>query len=156
WQERGRMYTELHQYDKALANVNKAIGLDPKLALPWNNRGHTYIEMRQYDKALADLNKAMELDPRNAWPWHDRARIYTKLHQYDKALAAANKCIEVDPTRDPLHRDYLAWHLATCPDAKFRDASKAVALAKQAVELAPKEREFWNTLGAAHYRAGNW
>src|SRR5262249_16339311 len=33
---------------------------------------------------------------------------------------------------------------------------KAVALAKKAVELAPKEGNHWNTLGAAHYRAGNW
>jgi tetratricopeptide (TPR) repeat protein len=29
-------------------------------------------------------------------------------------------------------------------------------LAKRAVELTPTEGNYWNTLGAAHYRAGDW
>jgi uncharacterized protein HemY len=29
-------------------------------------------------------------------------------------------------------------------------------LAKNAVELAPEEGSYWNTLGTAHYRAGDW
>jgi len=33
---------------------------------------------------------------------------------------------------------------------------RAVELAKEAVERAPKEENHWNTLGVAHYRAGNW
>src|SRR5262249_460764 len=37
-----------------------------------------------------------------------------------------------------------------------RDPRRAVELAKKAVELAPKEGTFWNTLGAAQNRAGNW
>src|SRR6185436_9523516 len=32
----------------------------------------------------------------------------------------------------------------------------AVELAQKAVELAPKDGAFWNTLGVAHYRAGDW
>jgi serine/threonine protein kinase len=49
-----------------------------------------------------------------------------------------------------------AWFLVTCPDPQFRDARRAVNLAKRATELAPKEKEYWVTLGLAHYRAGNW
>ncbi|HTU89418.1 MAG TPA: protein kinase, partial [Gemmataceae bacterium] len=49
-----------------------------------------------------------------------------------------------------------AWQLATHADAKLRDPLRAVELAQQAVALAPKEGIFWNTLGVAHYRAGNW
>jgi Flp pilus assembly protein TadD len=50
----------------------------------------------------------------------------------------------------------LAWLLATCPDLKLRDAKRAVELAKKAVELTPKEGNYWNTLGVAQYRASNW
>src|SRR5262249_51542834 len=50
----------------------------------------------------------------------------------------------------------LAWLLATCTDAKLRDPDRAVELAKKAVELAPKAGAIWNTLGVAHYRAGDW
>ncbi len=55
-----------------------------------------------------------------------------------------------------LAKNNEAWQLATCPEAKSRDPRRAVELAKQAVELAPKEGMCWNTLGVAHYRVGNW
>jgi hypothetical protein len=55
-----------------------------------------------------------------------------------------------------LQHNNLAWRLATDRDAKIRDPERAVALAKKAVELAPDVATYWNTLGAAHYRAGNW
>jgi uncharacterized protein HemY len=50
----------------------------------------------------------------------------------------------------------LAWTLATCPEEKVRNPPRAVELARKAVELAPKARMIWNTLGAAQYRAGDW
>src|SRR5262249_50938537 len=55
-----------------------------------------------------------------------------------------------------LQHNNLAWHLATDRDPKIRDPERAVALAKKAVELAPDVGTYWNTLGAAHYRAGDW
>ena len=50
----------------------------------------------------------------------------------------------------------LAWLLATCPEPKVRDPRRAVETAKKAVQLAPTEGAYWNTLGAAHYQAGAW
>lgn len=63
--------------------------------------------------------------------------------------------IELLPQDAGAHNN-LAWLPATCSDAKFRDASHAVTLAKKAVELAPSEWTYVNTLGVAHYRTGDW
>ena len=49
-----------------------------------------------------------------------------------------------------------AWLLADCPITDLRDPQRAVGLARQAVESAPQEGRIWNTLGVAHYRAGDW
>src|SRR5262245_33636016 len=59
------------------------------------------------------------------------------------------------PAYAPAHNE-LARLLATCPDAPLQDLLRAVELAKKAVQLAPKEGRFWNTLGLAQYRAGKW
>jgi tetratricopeptide (TPR) repeat protein len=71
------------------------------------------------------------------------------------AVASCNKALAIDPQSAPAHNG-LAWLLATVPDAKFRDSHRSIELAQKAVELAPKEGSYWNTLGVAHYRAGDW
>ena len=50
----------------------------------------------------------------------------------------------------------LPWQLATCPGLKLRDPKQAVTLAKRAVELAPGNGLYWNILGVAQYRNGDW
>jgi serine/threonine protein kinase/predicted Zn-dependent protease len=50
----------------------------------------------------------------------------------------------------------LAWRLAIGADPKLRDPKRAVELAEKAVQLAPQAGTYWNTLGVAQYRAGNW
>jgi serine/threonine protein kinase len=50
----------------------------------------------------------------------------------------------------------LAWCLVDVPDASLRQPDRAVTLARQAVERSPGMAIFWNTLGVASYRAGDW
>jgi tetratricopeptide (TPR) repeat protein len=68
-----------------------------------------------------------------------------------------------DKTDEPNNRvqfasisNELGWLRATCPDTSYRDPSSAVTSARKAVEVAPERGEFWNTLGVALYRAGDW
>ena len=51
----------------------------------------------------------------------------------------------------------LSWWLATAPESSgLRDGAKAVELGKKAVAAFPLEGNYWNTLGVAQYRAGEW
>jgi tetratricopeptide (TPR) repeat protein len=52
--------------------------------------------------------------------------------------------------------NHYAWFLVDCPDVTLRDPARAVGLAEQAVARAPAAGAFWNTLGVARYRAGEW
>jgi Flp pilus assembly protein TadD len=80
----------------------------------------------------------------------------TKAEAYDKLLAETyHKLLALEPKNAVLYNN-LAWLLATCPDPTLRNSSQAVALAKKAVELEPRQGMWWNTLGAALYRAEDW
>lgn len=46
--------------------------------------------------------------------------------------------------------------MVSCPDPQYRDLSRAVELAHKAIELAPEQADFWTTLGAAQYSAGEF
>ncbi len=50
----------------------------------------------------------------------------------------------------------LAWALATCPDLSLRNPPRAVSLARSVIRQAPQEGVYWNTLGVAYCRAGDW
>jgi WD40 repeat protein len=80
---------------------------------------------------------------------------YARSSQWDKAVGAYAKAVELDP-KDAATVNDLAWLLATCPDAKFRDPGRSLELAQKIVRLTPWQGNAWNTLGVAHYRAGDW
>ena len=50
----------------------------------------------------------------------------------------------------------LSWLLTTGDDPDWRNDKRALELSKEAVQLSPNDGDFWNTLGMAHYRVGNW
>ena len=57
---RGIAFLKKGDHDKALADFNKAIELDPNNALAYSNRGKALSKKGNDDKALADYNKAIE------------------------------------------------------------------------------------------------
>ena len=50
----------------------------------------------------------------------------------------------------------LAWFLVTAPDPAVRDPAHALSLAVKAAAAHPECSTYWNTLGAIHYRAGDF
>ncbi len=93
----GVIYNKNGEYQKAIASLNKAIELDPGLAVAYSNRGWAYIELGGYDQAVADCTRAIELDPNLALAYSNRGRAFVELGQYEKAVADCNKAIELDP-----------------------------------------------------------
>jgi tetratricopeptide (TPR) repeat protein len=90
-----------------------------------------------------DQNQAAGVHLREALDRHEhRKNDFLDQDAYVRLLAAK--------------RNRLAWFLARCPDVQVRNPVLAVELAKGAVEQAPRQGAYWNTLGAANYRAGDW
>jgi tetratricopeptide (TPR) repeat protein len=56
---------------------------------------------------------------------------------------------------DAIAANNLAWLLSDCPEPTLRKPAEGVAVARQAVALAPTDGYVWNTLGVACYRAGD-
>ena len=49
------------QYDKAIADFNKALQINPMLAVAYGNRGRAHYFMKEYDKSWDDIKKAQDL-----------------------------------------------------------------------------------------------
>jgi serine/threonine protein kinase/tetratricopeptide (TPR) repeat protein len=84
-----------------------------------------------------------------------RGRPTEAAEEFRQARDVYRAVLDLDPKRFRAMNN-LAWLLANCPDPRFRDAGRAVELARKATELAPQYAFLWNTRGVAHYRAGEW
>jgi len=99
----------------------------------------------------------------------DLGRIYfrlgTLLH-HDHRLGAAHtaftkareqfQLVATDPNSALYRNRPSISFLATCPDASFRDAGRAVDLARALVGDGTQNGRCWQLLGVAHYEAGQY
>ena len=88
---KGAAYYIKGQWGKAIAEYNKTIELNPRLATAYKNRGGAYLGRSQYDQAISDYNKAIELDPRLAEGYYNRGLAYYLNGEHHKAWEDVNK-----------------------------------------------------------------
>jgi Flp pilus assembly protein TadD len=108
-----------------------------------------------YPEAIAAWSRTITLQPNHADAHVARGDAYYRLNRWDEAARDYVKAAELRPDWPESHNDG-AWLLATHPDPRRRDAGRALALARRAVDLDPDDGDSWNTLGVAQYRAGDW
>jgi len=82
-------------------------------------------------------------------------RHHWRLNRLRSRLTRLRKAHALRPGDSRL-LNRLAWFLCTVEQQSLRNPGEAVALASVAVERAPKIGAYWNTLGVAHYRNGDW
>jgi tetratricopeptide (TPR) repeat protein len=91
-------------FDRAIADLDKAIALYPNDPKTYNNRAAIYHEKGKHESAVADLTKAIEINP-NAVYFANRGRLYSEMGQVDRATAdyaaamalKQNDAIALDP-----------------------------------------------------------
>jgi TolB-like protein/DNA-binding winged helix-turn-helix (wHTH) protein/Tfp pilus assembly protein PilF len=77
----------LGRHDEAIAEMKKAIELDPFSPRIQSFLGRTYIWARRYDDALAHLQKTTQMFPSFAIDHQRLAHLYTYREEFDKAIA---------------------------------------------------------------------
>jgi len=85
-------------WEQAIEQFDKAIALDPSLAMAYVNRSLVYINLGEHQRAIQDTDKAIELDPSIAIAYVNRSAAYLNLGQYQRAIQDADKAIELDPS----------------------------------------------------------
>ena len=60
---RGNAYFDKHDYDRAIADLNQAIKLNPNSVRAYYDRGIAYGAKGDPDHAIADFDDAIKLDP---------------------------------------------------------------------------------------------
>jgi tetratricopeptide (TPR) repeat protein len=93
--EQGIYYNDHNnQYDKALENLNKSVGLEPRNPKVWFARSVTLYNLKRYDESLESLNTTLAIDPDYGAAWYlkgDVLRIVGRANESEEYLAKAKE-----------------------------------------------------------------
>jgi len=97
YNNRGNAYNKIGNFDSALADFQKSLGLNPNYANTYNGRGVVYRDKGEFDKAIADFDKALELQSDLAGAYNNRGNVYFSQDEYDRAITDYDQAIKIDP-----------------------------------------------------------
>ena len=158
----------LRQVDETPAHRELSAVARSNLARVLHQVGRHEDARKEFTVAITDLQALAEEDcgmlgfrDDLAWTYSHRGDLLLDLGQageagadYDKVVTLRQQLVQDSPDAHYAYR--LAWFLANCRDAARRQPEAAIKLATQAKDLAPANPAYWNALGVAQYRAGQW
>jgi tetratricopeptide (TPR) repeat protein len=86
YRDKGLRYQKNGDADQALIYFQKAVELDPNLAIAYNDVGVIYESKGMYDRAKQAYGRAIEVDPDLPSAYYNLGSIYEKEGDFDKAI----------------------------------------------------------------------
>jgi lipoprotein NlpI len=94
---RGRAYTRLGELQRAIADFDAAVALNPLSASAYNHRGVVRHAQGNFELAVADYRRAIELFPNYAEAYRNRGFSHFFQGDVERAVADYSTVIELAP-----------------------------------------------------------
>jgi murein DD-endopeptidase MepM/ murein hydrolase activator NlpD len=85
------------RYDRALADFDKAIAIEPDFEQAFRSKGDAFRRKGMIKQAIAEFDRAIKIKPDYATAFADRALAYQALGKVDQALQDFDKAIALLP-----------------------------------------------------------
>ncbi len=96
---RGFAHYRNGDWDQALADFDRAIRMQPRLADAYSNRGNVWQQKGELQKALFDFNQAIKLNPRHSAAFNNRANLYQANGELAEAILDYTRSIAIEPAK---------------------------------------------------------
>jgi tetratricopeptide (TPR) repeat protein len=147
---RGATYWYIDKTDLALADLDRAVALDPTNARALRERANAYRDNGRLDKALADANEAIRLDANEPKSFAGRCAIFDLNGQYDRAIADCSEALRLKPDFALAFKDRGAAYYFK------KDYQTAIADYNEAIRLDPKNAKAFTDRAAAYSKLGRF
>jgi tetratricopeptide (TPR) repeat protein len=100
---RGGAYQAQGKPDRAIADYNESMRIDPTYPAAYNNRGNTWYRSGRLDQAIADYDQALRLDPKYEVALVNRGAAWATKGDVERALADFDQAIKLNPQHADAH-----------------------------------------------------
>lgn len=138
--DRAEAYDKIHEYDKALKDLDIFIKANPWSIKGYEKRGFVYLSKEDYERALKDYSRAIEISPENVTDRILRMRVNFELGNYQSVIA------DCDEVKDPgeSEDDILKWRgYVSFAKGNYEDAIKHLTDAINLRELLTESSEYY-------------
>ncbi len=126
---KGNIHREQHDDKEAAAAYQKALSLNPSLAVAHLNLGNLLKDGGKRDDAIEHYKTAIRYDSKFALAYYNLGLLYTQPDTMDAAVTEFKRAAEVDPTYAQPHYNLgMIYELHKDHDAAIGEFHKAVAL----------------------------
>ena len=140
---RGIAYERTGQWEKAEADFNRALELEPEQPYVLNYLAYSWIEQeRNLEEARKMLERAVSALPDDGYIVDSLGWVYYRLGRYGKAVESLEKAVALKP-QDPVINDHLGdayWRTGRKREARVQ-WRRALSLEPEAEEIPKIERK---------------
>ncbi len=148
YMNRGILYRQEDQLDRALADLERAVILRPGHALSLLNRGIVFLDGGAYDRAVADFSEAIRLDPSLAPAFLNRGMAERMQGRLDDAVRDLQQVLRLDPSSVGAHVELgITFKMAGQFETAIEQYSAALAIDPGSVEALNNRGVVYKYLG---------
>ncbi len=153
YNNRGVAYAEKSDYDRAVADFESAMAVDPGSVKPVNNRGAARLRKGEYDAAIGDFDRVVDREPTYAKAFANRAEALLKKGERARAEADYLAAVRLN---DDLEGAWsgLCWIRASAPDPDR--AAAALEACDKAISSGSHTAATYDSRALAHLKAGHF
>jgi tetratricopeptide (TPR) repeat protein len=137
-------------YRSAIAKLEEAARVGPRLAVIYFNLGSAYYYLNRYGDARKNLKKAVEITPDYAAAYNQLGAVEMEHGDHAAAMADLSQAIKLDPQFASAH-----YNLG-CLYIRKNDFASAIKALEQARRLKPLNIEINYNIAFAYGRSGRY
>ena len=159
---RGAARAALGDYDKAIADFDAAIRLNPETAINYLDRGLAKEALGEIDAAKADFEAAAQKNGDLAENYYKEGRGKNDGRAYEAAIASFDRALRLNPEYTSVYSNRaFSQNVLGGRELRRENPEKAkyylrgaIADCTEAIRLSPKYTWAYNSRGLAKYRLG--
>lgn len=140
WVEKGTIYADMKQIDKAVECFNIALKEDPKNVFAWLNKGGINLQQEKYLYAYECYSEALKINPNEQRALEGRSFALAKSREkssYESELEQLKKSLYSHP------KEAIDWMNKGMQKTQTRDLEEALTCFEKALEIDSNFPEVW-------------